>query len=156
MVLCLGCLRAAGTDYGLESLVGEGATHPAPRALQQAMRELEKSDLEVCQEARGYSDSEMASSFSAIAIDLGGRSGVKFLVFPSSTRCTAFFGAHAIAFWVMAQDKEGHFTLLLKGREDSVEILRSKHKGLFDIRTHYNSDSSLFRFDGTRYVPSRR
>jgi len=143
----------AGEQFWLERLSQNATAHRAPPALQREMAGTEHKDVKDCQEQLGYTDERMANYFAAVRFRVADDSRPVFLVFPSGY-CFAFFGAHSVEFWIVAQNRNGTFKKLLTARQDGVEILPSKRHGMHDLRSHYNNETRVYRFDGIIYAES--
>ncbi len=145
----------AGSVLWLEPLVDKAAVHVAPPAIQKAMAAVLKADLTDCETQKHLTKQQVSKYFCSIPIDLGINPNKAFLVFPSKY-CYAFFGAHSIAFWVVTTSDDILFKVRFSGRHDGLEILESKHNGLFDLRVHTLQGSALLYFDGSMYIPSEK
>jgi hypothetical protein len=137
-------------SYSLEPLVDEASKHIAPARVQQAMREFEKKKFSDCVMQLQLSKSDQLQYFSSISISIGSSAENYFLVFPSKY-CDAFFGAHAHAYWILCQDKLGHFKLLYSGRSDGLEILKTRSNGLKDLLSAYGFTFIILKYDGQSY-----
>jgi hypothetical protein len=153
-VALIAASRAFGSSFPLERLVEKAAQHIAPAEIQQAMARIESTRLRESAEVHQFSDRTLASYFSAVPIDLGDRRAVAYLVFPSRYS-TAFFGAHAISYWLLERRSDGSFRVLLSGADDRIEILPQRSHGRFDINSFYGDSVSRLRFDGNVYQHKR-
>jgi|SRR5581483_2170199 len=142
--------KSLAATYWLEPLVEESATHIAPTPIQRFMAQIEMKRLRECAEAHGFSESVLATYFSAIRIDLGDNAKLTYLVFPSRFG-TAFFGAHAISYWLLEQRSDGSLKLLFSGGDDGIKVLSGRSNGLYDIGPFYGKEIGHLRFDGDVY-----
>jgi hypothetical protein len=147
--------RAIAANYTFESLVADAAQHVAPAEVKQAMARIEGKRLRVSVDVHQFSNRTLASYFSAVPLDLGDKTQVTYLVFPSRYS-TAFFGAHAISYWLLQRRADGSFKLLFSGGDDRIEILPERSHGLFDINSFYGDSISHLRFDGNVYQEFKR
>jgi hypothetical protein len=134
--------------YGLEDLNNDAANHVAPKDIQSAMQQFVRSDLQDCIKQIGAANLENYFSAIEISIDMQGRKA--FLVFPSEY-CYAFFGAHAIAYWIIIDDTPNGYRLLYEGRSDGLEIMATYTKGMKDIQSFYGMTYIILKFDGKKY-----
>jgi hypothetical protein len=139
-------------EYGLENLNNEANKYVAPVDIQEAMRKFAKTDFVDCTKQKKIEGSEYSTYFSAIPIGIDMHRQPSFLVFPSKY-CYAFFGAHAIAYWIIIKNKDNQYKLLYEGRSDGVEILNSQTNGMKDIKSVYNDSYIVLRFNGRKYKP---
>ena len=115
------------------------------------MRTIEEKGFNDCIEYVNLSATDRATYFSSLPLELGPKEARHHLVFPS-TYCKAFFGAHAIAYWILREDSPSHFTVLYRGRSDGFEVLRTQTKGLFDLESSYGFSFIVLKYDGHTYV----
>jgi hypothetical protein len=137
-------------QYGLEELSDDADKHVATDDIQLAMRTFVKRDFIDCTKQTNIVAPEYYKYFSAIPIDINKKQQPSFLVFPSKY-CRAFFGAHAIAYWIITKDKQNHYRLLYEGRSDGIEILNTYTKGMKDIRSDYGNTYIILKFTGRKY-----
>lgn len=136
--------------YSIEELTNEASAHVAPPNVQKFIAGIEKTTFHECITQLRLSETERNVYFSSIPIAIGPTNSQYYLAFPSR-HCSAFYGAHAIAYWVLRMDQSGKCVLLTKGASDGLEILDSKSKGMNDLRSIYGHTFVVFRFDGSKY-----
>jgi hypothetical protein len=136
-------------SYSLEELTDAAANYKAPSEIQKAMRAFVRQDLDECSEEIGLTEKQQNSYFSARKIRIGNVTD-DYLVFPS-TRCASFYGAHAIAYWIIGKRRNKGFTLLYSGRNDGFDVLKTTTKGLHDIRSSYGWSFTILKYNGTVY-----
>lgn len=112
--------QTLATTYWLEPLVEESAKHVTPATIQRSMAQIEKKRLRESAEAHGFSEAIVATSFSSIRVDLGGKAKITYLVFPSRYG-TSFLGAHAISYWLLEKKPDGSLKLLFSGSSDRLK-----------------------------------
>lgn len=134
--------------YGLEELNNEANRHIAPEGIQRAMLQFVKSDLQDCIKQIGVANSEKYFAAVEISIDIG--NGKAFLVYPTEY-CYAFFGAHAIAYWIIIDDVPNGYRLLYEGRSDGLEILDAYTNGMKDIQSYYGETYIILKYNGKKY-----
>lgn len=134
--------------YGLEELNNEADKHVASKDIQSAMQQFVKNDLNDCIKQIGVASPD--KYFSAIQISLDMRNRKAFLVFPSQY-CYAFFGAHAIAYWIIIDDAPNGYQLLYEGRSDGLEIMDTYTNGMKDLQSDYGRTYIILKFDGEKY-----
>jgi hypothetical protein len=137
-------------SYGIESLADSHKANIAAPTLQKFMKSAVKQDFRDCLHDAEISKSEAETYFGAVKIKLSTKSFPCYVVFPSKY-CMAFFGAHAIAYWLVAEDKPNHFRILYKGRSDGFDIKKSSSNGFYDFWSGYNQTYSVWRFNGIKY-----
>lgn len=134
--------------YGLEELNNEADKHVASKDIQSAMQQFVKNDLKDCLKQIGATNPE--NYFSAVQIPIDKRNKKAFLVFPSQY-CYSFFGAHAIAYWIIIDDVPNGYRLLYEGRSDGLEIMDTYTNGMKDIQSDYGMTYIILKFDGEKY-----
>ena len=134
--------------YGLEELNNEADKHVASKDIQSTMQQFVKNDLKDCMKQIGATKSE--KYFLAVEIPIDKRNRKAFLVFPSQY-CYAFFGAHAIAYWIIIDDATNGYRLLYEGRSDGLEIMDTYTNGMKDIQSDYGMTYIILKFDGKKY-----
>ena len=150
----LSCLiaptMAMAQSYGLEELTNDHAKHIAPLPIQQFMRSALKSDLKECIQESGASQDEVDRYFGAVKINLSKALINCYAVFPSKW-CMSFYGAHAIAYWLITEFKPGRFRILYSGRSDGFELRKSASNGYYDFWSGYGRTYTVLRFNGAKY-----
>lgn len=149
VVLAVASQSVAAT-FSFESLVANSAKHIAPTAIQRAMAQFEKERLLELAEVDPAGRSTLTTFFAAVPIDLGDKARTTYLVFPSRYS-KAFFGAHAISYWLLEKRADGSFELLFSGSCDQIEILKQRTHGLHDVRSFYSDMVGHVRFNGRAY-----
>lgn len=144
----------AAESYWFEPLTENAVKHVAPAKVQEFMATALRKDLEECRDERRLQEAQIAKYFSAIALDLNADGMTDYLVFPSAL-CFTFFGMHSVAYWVTVGQSGGGFKILLSGRQDGIEILKTKSRGLPDIKSFYGQEVQLYRYDGKAYRLTR-
>jgi len=141
---------AMAQSYGLEELTNDHAKHIAPLPIQQFMQLAVKSDFNECIQQSGASQDEIDQYFGAVKINLSKKPVNCYAVFPSKW-CMAFYGAHAIAYWLIAEVKPGRFQILYSGRSDGFELRKSVSHGYYDFWSGYGRTYTVLRFNGKTY-----
>jgi hypothetical protein len=136
--------------YGLEELNMAAGQHVASKDLQGFMEKAVSHDLQDCSSELQLDKTQRSTYFAAIAITLDVRKRQSFLVFPSQY-CMAFFGAHAIAYWIVSKDSSKGYRLLYEGRSDGVELLQTFSHGKKDLRSAYGSTYIALKYNGNTY-----
>lgn len=72
--------------------------------------------------------------------------------------CHAFYGAHAFYYWLVSLDS-GTYNVRYRGFSDDISILRSIHKGMYDIEPEYvtgfSASTATMQFNGSKYVSTK-
>jgi hypothetical protein len=137
--------------YGLESLTNEHRHYIAPAKLQAFMRLSLKSEFLNCIKYSKASKSERENYFGAIKIDISKRYQTCWAVFPSKY-CSVFFGAHAITYWIVLEQKPGNYTILYDGHSDGFDIQGKCTNGFRDFKSQYNNTFTYMQFNGSKYI----
>ena len=140
----------ADTEFWLEQLSNNAAQYTAPPDLQKTMALLTNKDLKGCRSQLSLSSSASSQYFAVAPIALSSSGTPTFIVFPSKY-CYCFFGMHSVQFWVVAQDKNKTYRLLLSAREDGVKVLSSTTNGYSDLKLYYGTDETNYTFNGKFY-----
>ena len=133
--------------YSLEPLVNEATKHPAPIEIQQKMYEIESKNLQEC--LLYNQKMPKTNYFSAIKIKIH-PTKKSYLVFPSKY-CKAFFGAHAIAYWLFCQNNKGKYVNVYSGKSDGIEIRKNKQSTFNNIESFYGNSSIELTFDTEKF-----
>jgi hypothetical protein len=149
-VLLLSSTPSYAQIYGLEELNDKADKYVATADIQEAMRRFVKEDFIDCTKQKNLKGDEYSNYFSAIPIEINKHNQQSFLVFPSKY-CYAFFGAHAIAYWIITKNDQNQYKLLYEGRSDAVELLSTFTKGMKDLRSIYNYSFIVLKFNGRKY-----
>jgi len=143
-------MPVSAQTFSLEPLVDDHKLHIAPPSIQSAMRTIEEIDFKDCIRELNLNPTDQATYFSSLPIVLNNRGIHHYLVLPSAY-CKAFFGAHAIAYWILQEDSASNFTVLYRGRSDGFEILKSQTNGLFDLKSVYGFTFIVLQYNGKEY-----
>jgi hypothetical protein len=72
-----------------------------------------------------------------------------------SLNTSCLIGAHTFDYWLVVKSKS-NYNVVYSGASDAVSILRSIHKGMYDIEETFfhatNATSGISQFDGSKYV----
>ncbi len=150
LVLLLFSTPSYAQTYGLEELNDKADKYVATTDIQEAMRNFVKNDFIDCTKQKNIVGDDYSKYFSAVPIEINNQNQQSFLVFPSKY-CYAFFGAHAIAYWIITKDDQYKYKLLYEGRSDAVELLSTFTKGMKDIRSIYGYSFIVLKFNGRKY-----
>lgn len=137
-------------SYGLEELTDDHERHIAPASIQRFVRSTFRKDFRECITDLGADLEDAEHYFGSIQVNLSTRSLPCFAVFPSKY-CQAFYGAHAIAYWLITEFKPGRYRLLYEGRSDGFKLRSSSSNGFFDFESGYGKTYTVLRFNGKRY-----
>jgi hypothetical protein len=139
----------AAQDYVFETLTA--SVHPVPSDISIFLLSSEAEAVKDCQRQLKLTNKEMANYFTAVSIRLSKKKGT--LVLPTKY-CYAFFGAHAVSFWIFITDDPTP-RLILSGRQDGLRISDDEANGLPIIETFYGATSTRFIYNGDRYTESK-
>ncbi len=151
LLLLIAAVPAQAQTFSLEPLVEEHKQHIAPPNIQVSMRKGEKIDFDDCIKDINLSPTDQTTYFSSLPIKLGSKETRHHLVFPSAY-CKAFFGAHAIAYWILREESPSEFTVLYRGRSDGFEVLQTKTKEFSDLKSVYGFTFIVLQYNGKEYV----
>lgn len=144
---------AAEETYSLEQLGNTAQQYPASSELRGYMLSLSdhRAELLRCKEEKRWGLENVADFFAAREIKLSDSPHPAYLVFPAKY-CPAFFGAHAVAFWIVQKTPDEKYVELHSYVTDSVAILDKRTNAYRDIATTYGFEKpKRFRFNGKRY-----
>jgi hypothetical protein len=134
--------------FSFENL-SQQARH-APDNIVTAMQKLVPDEIADCQKQLHASNDDMHHYFTATPVDL--KADKQTLLVLPSNYCYAFFGAHAIGFWLFEMRDKGP-KLLLSGVQDAMEVKPRKTGGMPEIMTYYgSSEVHRYRYKGGIYV----
>lgn len=139
---------SAATSYRFDELSQQ--RQPVPADVNAVIKGLASEDIEDCQEQLGLTAQQMQSYFTAHPVNLPGSKAQAVLVLPTQY-CYAFFGAHAMSFWLFLVEPSG-LRLVLSNRQDALEVKGTTRNGLPEISTYYGASETKYRFDGEQYV----
>jgi hypothetical protein len=137
------CLFA--DSFSLEVLFNSADKNIAPKSIQLAMGEYEKDNLLNCCNEIELSPSKATLYFSAVKVNLQ-KDAVTYIVYPSKY-CATFFGAHAISYWLLRENKNNTFSILYAGRSDGIKILPTVTNGYYEIESVYGNSSIILKYN---------
>jgi hypothetical protein len=143
---------SAAKLYAFETLSEK--VRPVQVDIRKALLATEAEEFQDCQRQIGFTNSQMEDYFTAIGIGLNAGKGQGLLVLPTKY-CDAFFGAHAIAFWVFLTGPNNP-RLVLTGRQDALEVSDSTVNGLANLTSYYGGTATHFVYNGKHYVVRRK
>ncbi|MDD5035361.1 MAG: hypothetical protein PHE55_11460 [Methylococcaceae bacterium] len=151
--------------------IPEGASQVPPAVLKDILKpggesEVSSNDLELleeCRQEKNPASKDYSKFFVAKSVPLGDEGRTGYFVRPAAQPyCHAFYGAHLFRYWFVSIHLSGDQTkpkTLFSGASDAVSLLPGKTHGYHDIDSvsciASGCDSSIYRFDGKRYVESR-
>jgi len=138
----------AGTTYSFEELAGQ--RHKVPAVVDAMLRNSVTGALEDCQKQLGFGKKQMESYFTSKAVELPGSTVDALLVVPTQY-CYAFFGAHAVAFWLFLIEPSGP-RLVLASTQDALEVKNEGANGLPNVSTYYGTSETKYQYNGQQYV----
>jgi hypothetical protein len=150
IVLFVSAPIQAAQNYVFETLVEQA--QPLPSNILKVLRESEAESWKDCRRQLDLSNDDMARYFTAIPISLSRKKGT--LVLPTKY-CYAFFGAHAVSFWVFLTDGTEP-KLVLSGRQDGLRVLDTEVQGLAIVETYYGTTTTQFLYNGNSYVEVKK
>lgn len=150
IVLSLWITVSHAQVYGLEELNDSSSHYMASKDLQRFLQKSIRHDLDACATECHLTPKQRSSYFAAVPISIDNHNKKAFLVFPSQY-CSAFFGAHAIAYWIIAEGTPNNYRFLYEGKSDAIELLDTYSHGKKDLRSHYGSSYIVLRFNGKKY-----
>lgn len=138
--------------YAFEATIEARDLDIAPVSLQQYMVAATGSEFHDCVGQLGLSDTLSASYFGSVALPVSDTGRKSWLILPGEA-CYAFFGAHAIEFWVVERTDENQFRILHTGRQDALTLSDDFHNGYRDLVQHAGETAQRLRFNGSNYLP---
>ncbi|WP_417914486.1 hypothetical protein [Candidatus Electronema sp. JM] len=150
VIAILSVSTAMAQVYGLEELTENADKNVASINLQIFMQNAVKRDLQDCSSELHLTKRQRNMYFSSVTIPLDTHNRRSFLVFPSRD-CGAFFGAHAVAYWIVSEDTSNKYRMLYKGMSDFVEIMQTSSYRKKCLRSFYGVTYIILKFDGKKY-----
>lgn len=128
-------------------------------AVLEALDSAEKNRLHECMSQNHIPPADVHKLFLSVQLPAISQSQSLYFVRSDTDHPCRFIGAHDFSYWLVVKSKSlnsATYNVGYSGRSDGVSILRSIHKGMYDIESEdYTSSSALTvtrQFDGSKYV----
>ena len=123
----------------------------APAPIQRLIETSTSADFSDCMTQLGLSQTLAASYFGSVPLRLSDTGREAWLILPNEY-CIAYFGAHAISYWLVERSGQRQFRILHAGRQDALVLTDEHHHGYCDLVEVYGDLHKRYRYDGSTYA----